>query len=378
MPGNRPVAVILLGFMLNPRFQKRIDLEKQFYDLHLICWDRGKDMIELIAGDDYHTHVIKVDAVDDPLKRIKPYRQFSLKAKQMIKEIQPQMIHVQGLDMLRIAMAYKKKYANNTRIIYEVADLHRLLVDKQKNPLRIASQMYLKSQDRKLCKEIDLLIVTSEKYVESYFSRIVSDDKILVFPNVPNLEAFKSYQKKEHRDPLTVGFIGGVRYKKQIKNLLFVAQRLDINVLIAGFESGENEIEKICENMSNVEWYGKFDFKTQAAGLYGKCDIIYSVYDADMANVRVALPNKLYESIYCELPILVAKNTFLAELVEKWGVGMAVDYKDPDDLESVLQDFQKNSGLFEQIEKQCKKYKNICDLRYYDEKLRKIILSWMN
>ena len=44
--------------------------------------------------------------------------------------------------------------------------------------------------------------------------------------------------------------------------------------------------------------------------------------------MRYAEPNKLYEAIYFETPIIVSKGTFLAERVEQWGVGLTVDASD--------------------------------------------------
>jgi hypothetical protein len=119
---------------------------------------------------------------------------------------------------------------------------------------------------------------------------------------------------------------------------------------------------------------GRFDFATQAAALYGKCDAMYSVYDADMHNVRVALPNKLYESVYCEMPLIVAKDTYLAEVVDQWGVGFAVDHRQPQELIALLEQLRDQRIPLEPIVENCRKRKMDIDLAVYNQKLK----AWLN
>ncbi len=365
---------ILIGFLPNPRIYKRIALEKQIGHVHLICWNRGDSMLEAPKEDGYVAHVINVEAGGNPLKRLVPYKKFSKSANVLLNQIQPDLIHVQGLDMLKIACAYKKRSRKPVRIIYEVADLHRLLVDHQKSTIAQVAQKCLRHFDRMLEKQYDLLVLTSMKYYDVYFVNFVSKEKVLYMPNVPDLSAFVSYQKKEG-DIFTVGYLGAVRYKRQMMNLIDAVERTGDHLLIAGYEDQPNVIEPMCQGKPNIEWVGRFDFKKQAAELYGKCDVMYSVYDADMHNVRVALPNKLYEAVYCEMPIIVAKNTYLAQVVEEWGVGVAVDHKSVDELVAVLKELRDNKNLREQIAANCRKHKDEIDLQRYNAQLKSKIVQ---
>jgi hypothetical protein len=81
-------------------------------------------------------HTLRIPAGTDPIRRLLPYRKFISRSMTLLKQINPDLIHVQGLDMLKIACTYKRRVNRNVRIIYEVADLHRLLVDKQKSPVK--------------------------------------------------------------------------------------------------------------------------------------------------------------------------------------------------------------------------------------------------
>lgn len=368
---KRKTLVMLIGFLPNPRLYKRLALEKQEYDTHLICWDRGSEMQLKPKEDGFSVHSLSISAVGNPMKRLPAYALFSWKAQKLLRMVKPDIIHVQGLDMLEIACWYKEHTQKPVQIIYEVADLHRLLIDKPGNMGKRLIQNLLRQEEKRNCQKVALLIVTSEKYLDEYLGSYVPKDKTLFFPNAPDLSAFADYKPKIYaQSDFTVGFIGDVRYPKQMKNLIEAAKNCDIKVLFAGFEQGGHEIESLCKAYKRGEWFGRFNFKTQAAKLYEKCDVIYSVYDADMANVRVALPNKLYEAIYCERPIIVAKGTYLAELVERWGVGVAVDHREPDELVAVLQKMRDDAAYYRAFCYRCHEQKKIADIETYNKMLK--------
>lgn len=371
-------AVILIGFMPNPRIYKRIEQEKAVCNVHLICWDRESNLLAYPNAEGYTAHVLKLAASNDPIRRLVPYQKFSARAMKLLKQIKPDLIHVQGLDMLKIAQKYKRSCSGRVSIIYEVADLHRLLVDEQKHPVKKAMQLYLRNEDRRLQSAYDLLVLTSEKYYETYFGQFIPREKMLYMPNIPNLAAFDSYTKKEDMSDFTVGFLGVIRYKKQMLNLIEAARKTGVRLLVAGYETEPLVIEPMCKAEPNIEWVGRFDFNAQAAELYGKCDAMYSVYDADMRNVRVALPNKLYEAVYCEMPLIVAKNTYLAELVEQWGSGVAVDHSGPEELIAAIEKLRDDREFAESIRENCRKHKPEINMAVYNQRFNEKFVQLLN
>lgn len=359
--------VVLIGFLPNPRIYKRIRAEQTLFDVELICWDRGSSMLKRPKETNFIAHVIEEKAGSDPIRRLIPLRRFTAKAMAILDSIHPAIIHVQGLDMLQIAVKYQKKH-REVKIIYEVADLHRLIVDKQRQIVNQIAQKYLIAQDRNLADKYQLLVITSEAYWDSYFSLFVDEKKKLYMPNVPDLSAFDQY-KRDTPHEFTVGYIGGIRYKNQMRNLIEACKRTNVHLLIAGYEQDSNEIETLCQNQDYIEWVGAFDFQESAASLYSRCDVMYSVYDASMANVRVALPNKLYECIRCEIPIIVAKNTYLSHVVGQWGIGEAVDHESIDELVTVIESMRDNEEQYKQYISNCKQQKAMADNTQYNRRL---------
>lgn len=330
-------------------------------------------MLRCPIEDGYKIHKICVKACNNPLKRLFPYTIFFIRAIRIIIKIAPDIIHTQGMDMLKIAVVYKKLFKNQVKIIYEVPDLHRFLLGVKPHFTERIVQKFLLYEDRKNSKEVDLLIVTSQKHIESYFCNFIDLDKILCLPNMPDMSVFDEYKKKDSANNFTIGYIGSIRYKEQIKNLINVAGKCGISVLLAGYENKPEEVYLMCKNLSYVEWFGRFDFKSDAAKLYGKCDVVFSVYDADIENVRMAVPNKLYESIYCQLPIIVAKKTYLSEIVSEMGVGVSVGHRDKDELEYIIKKLRDDKEFYNGIVDKCKQHRDEIDLEKYNQKFVKYI-----
>jgi glycosyltransferase involved in cell wall biosynthesis len=75
----------------------------------------------------------------------------------------------------------------------------------------------------------------------------------------------------------------------------------------------------------NIFFHGPFKNPDGLPVIYQNIDLVLSTYDVIYENVRFAEPNKLYEAIYFEVPIIVSKGTYIAEKVERLKVGFAID-----------------------------------------------------
>jgi hypothetical protein len=71
-------------------------------------------------------------------------------------------------------------------------------------------------------------------------------------------------------------------------------------------------------------------------------DLIYIFYNPEFEHNKVASPNKLFEALYLNIPLLVAKNTSIDEFVEKYNIGFISNYNESD-LNQVLKSIDKSS-----------------------------------
>lgn len=360
--------VFLISHLPDPRYKKRFDLLKDKFNICVIFWNKRNDDVRFsdINNPSYEIR-IKADQTS-PLKRIPQLIDYGKKAIEKLIELAPKCVYVGNFDMLAIAKKYKKKYNPNIKIIYEIADMHRYIIDNSHRLDKVLLKKTLIATEKNLIKSVNLLVVTSWKFYDIYYSQWMDKSHVVLLPNMPNKEDFDEYRKQRHSE-FTVGFIGSIRYKQQLKMLIQAAKTANVHVLFAGAAS-DNEIENLCkQNSSYCTFHGAYNYTKEIVKIYQECDAVYSVYDADMPNVRLALPNKLYEAIICQLPIIVAKNTYLAEIVMDFGIGIAVQHNNKDELANALIKLKNDIDYYQKICENCMRKTDDVNLKVYNEKL---------
>lgn len=340
---------------------------ENFFDIEIVFWNKGEDKIYLDIEKTIISEIQIVANQTNPLKRLPQTYRFIRRAYAYLCTTRADVVYVGNLDMLLIAYKYKRCVNPNSEIIYEVADLHRLIVDKQKGIKKIVS-IGLKALEKRIIKCVSLIVLTSMKYYDAYYCKLVDADKIVFLPNMPDDMIFSGYvPKKRIEKPFTIGFIGWIRYKNQLKMLIDASGKAGCNVLFAGSDGEGVGFKEYCDEFSFVTFLGSYDYEKSIRDLYDMIDCTYAVYDADWTNVRLALPNKVYETIACEKPIIVAKNTYLSEMVTQYGVGVEVDHRDSRELLNVINRLKKRDAYYYSFVENCKKAKGQMSLSYYND-----------
>lgn len=354
--------ICIVSHCPDPLINKRLDMLREKYDVCVLYIERGNSEFEKIDNVEYIK--LNVNYINGKIyRRIFDLLKLKKTVNKILTEKNAKIIYAFRLDMLLLVAKSKFK---NCKIIYEVADLHNAIINNSKNIIKVIIRKLLYFVEKNATKNIHILSITSEKYYDVYFSKFIPKDKVVYMPNIPNTEHFKEYKKKKDGE-FTVGFIGFVRYKEQMKMLIEASKRTNVKVFFAG-ASDDDEIMEMSKEAPNVEYYGRYNYNEEIANLYSKCDCIYSVYDTSYNNVKYALPNKLYESIYCEIPILVSDDTYLGELVNKWNVGVTVNSHLVEDLIKKIELLRDNKEYYNQLVNGCVANKDNINMEIYNKK----------
>ena len=65
--------------------------------------------------------------------------------------------------------------------------------------------------------------------------------------------------------------------------------------------------------------------------LESACDIITAIYDPSVRNHLYAAPNKFYEGLLLEKPLIMARNTGMSDTVESNRLGVVCDFNRVED-----------------------------------------------
>lgn len=358
----------------NPRMIKRVKALLINYDVHVIYWDRnlGNKKVNELPKESKVT-VIKRNANEgSPIKRLGATISVIREIISIAKRLEPDVLYLSKTDILFAAVLYKKITKKSVRLVYEVSDLHTLMVDEQKKIYKKLISKLIKKTEKSLCKSIELLIVTSEFFYNQFYQSFVSEDKVVFMPNTPDPFVFDGFHRKSN-DKFTVGFIGAIRYAEQLEMLIDASIEANINVLIAGAGKDYLRIKEYAENYENIEVYGEYKYDEEIKELYERVDCIYSVYDAELTNVQIALPNRLYEAAFTSTPIIASKNTYLGDIVEKYDIGKTILFNSKTELIKVVSLLKEDPNYLKSIEEKSQLFMNDWDLNKHNKNLIKAI-----
>lgn len=358
----------------NPRFIKRMKFTcENGLKTYLIYWNRGINTPYTLPKDVICESINLKVKLGSRIKKFLLLPIFLYKSLIKLIKIKPDIIHVGLIDMLFIATIYKTLFNNKAKIIYEIGDLPKFIINKYSGVKEILRKSFI-YLEKKLTKKISLLILTSPYFWDEYYKNFVEKEKYLYIANAPSKELFGQFKKKNLSGRIVIGYVGFVRYKKQILNLIDGVRKYKdaFEIYIAGEGPDAKEIRQYIIDTDSEDFVtmtGPYNYSEDILDIYSKLDLVYSVYDTSFENVKLALPNKLYEALVCELPMIVAKNTQLEKFVLDHKIGYSVDDQDVKDLESLLESIINNPVLLKENSQVSSEIKNANFVEEYNKKL---------
>lgn len=323
-------VVFIVSKLSQPRCIKRI---KSIMDAGFLCKVYGFD--DGSYNTDLNKLPYKIDGLlcipwtsnrlfNIILARLYPYY---LLYKIFMKHHKNSIFYVFGYGLAKILFRLGCK-----NYIYEEADINS---SKFNNSIKRNLSIKL---DKRIAKKSLLTVYTSEGFIEYLFPKKSKRPAFLVIPN--RLSNYFMNQERDRIQPkyyiqkLRFGFIGLIRYPETIfKFASIVAENYPNHEFhfYGGISSGL-VVPNSLLNKSNVFFHGPFANPYDLEEIYKSVDINIACYDTNAVkssiNVKVAEPNKLYESIYFKTPLIVSKDTFVGNKVKKLGVGEAIDASD--------------------------------------------------
>ena len=222
------------------------------------------------------------------------------------------------------SMAIRREY------VYEECDLTHAYFN------RTFLFKILECVDKRLIRKSKLTVLTSDGFRELHFGD-ATPENIVIVPNRLNPSCLKQYLPipKVKSDRLRIGFVGVIR-SRQIYNFakVFAALSSDHEFHFWGVFSPvytQAEIDGLLAT-PNIFYHGRFRNPDDLATIYSQIDLTMATYDTTQINPQYAEPNKLYEAIFYETPIIVSHNSFLADKVERLDVGFSVDALNDEDI----------------------------------------------
>lgn len=322
---KRSHLIILAQSLEQPRIVKRIiEKSSEYSSIDVLGFKRQIHAVKNYSLlEDYdNIKVSLVGSISDRkyVKRIQAYigllffiyKKYGFKSKHF---------YVFGID-LRIISAF----TINKKVDYEISDIMWLY---KKSFIKF----FLRSIDRFLAGMSNTVTFTSEGFYLNYYKKHVAKKKAIIKEN-----KFKTYGKVRPveaiiTDKLRVAYIGSFRYEQIINSLLKIISKND-RICLNFYGDGNGKIvskmKSYSDQYKNITFNGPFKNPDDLEKIYSGNNLNFVVYDNQLANERVAMPNKYYESGFFNIPIVCANNTYVGKRVIENGMGWITDIFDQD------------------------------------------------
>jgi glycosyltransferase involved in cell wall biosynthesis len=320
----RSVVIRSTSGVFEPRFISIIKfLSEISADITAIRWSRTVRESEILEPHD--PWVFKAQAnYGDGFRNYYSHLKFMYFTYASLKRIKPNVVYACDLDTLIPALVWGQRKSS-------------LLIFDQFDPLSAKSGNPILSG---LLDRIELALSKKAHFrVTPNLNRISVDyaNDWFEIKNLFELENLKPVDQPSSK--YLQLFYGGVLSKDRgliaLSSAVVAMPRWQFQV----FGQGPEFIELKTANHPRIVFKGLVDHKLLMQNAQ-KANIYAALYDPKFKHNQKTASNKLFEAAQLGIPLLASKNTYLGEIVERYGLGWSVHYDDIQEIIGVLAKFE--------------------------------------
>lgn len=287
----------------------------------------------------YYSKVNNTNRVLNLLSKLKGYIGFRKYVKRILKKnLYAGLVCIPSNCCVLVYDCIKKQYSK--KYVMEIRDYWK------------EGNKYYYEKEKQVIEDSYFSVISSKAY-----RKFLPEEDYVIAHNYPpikkeELESIRNRKKDSNK--IVLSCIGGIKYASYDKSILDKFKnddRFEIRYIGRGYEVLKDYVD--LNNIGNARIEGEFP-KEKTTYYYSDTDMILNLYGNNSPNLDYALSNKLYYSALYNMPILVCPNTYMAEIVEKYGLGFVFD-KDSEESINLLYDYYKNIN-WEEYKNNCEKF----------------------
>lgn len=364
-------VIVLNNFKNDSRVLKEnISLQNAGYDVKVVAlYEEPLKEHDLVKNVSVHRINLRSRAWSkNKVVQLLKYFEFIYKVVKQYKD--SDILHCNDLHTLPIGFIVKKFFNKNVKIVY---DAHEYEINDVPNQSKTSIKLkyYLENF---LIKYADQVITVSDSIANEYVILYDIPKPSLVL----NTPSYKKIEKKNiFRETLDIKqeqtiflYQGGLSKGRGIEMLLEAFKSLDTSVVIVfmGYGPLEELIIEKSKEYSNIYFHHAvapdilLDYTSSA-------DFGFLFYENTCLNHYYCSPNKMFEYLMAEIPVIVSNLYEMKRLVESNKIGTVAKENSPDGLKEAI----KEALMLDKVELQAniKKLKTI----YNWEEQEKVLLN---
>lgn len=299
------------------RSQKTLNTLKGLYkEVSFIGWLRSLDSESYeISGVNYYFHRSNIGF--GGINVVKGLPKFWLFIHSIIRRLNPDVVIVANEENGLFESLFKKE-----NVIY-VCDVYDSIADRLNNG-----------------KSVNLLAALVQSIVSSRFDKLIFTDDVrkkraIKYRNksyvIYNAPFYEDISVKDKRYPCSIYLSGTLNSNRGILQLMTAVKNIrddghDINILVAGVIN-DNELAKLIQKTEYMNFIGLVSHK-DSLNIMANCLATLAYYSPEVINNLYASPNKVYECMMTQNPVLINSECVISEFVEDKKIGLSASYYD--------------------------------------------------
>jgi glycosyltransferase involved in cell wall biosynthesis len=271
------------------------------------------------------------------------------------------ILFAEDLYTLPVCIIFGK--LKRAKVIYDCRELFGFLAGLKNKPFvqrlwRVAEKIFIKLSD---------LVIVTGKMDEDFIKKEYDLKNTLVIRNLPTFN--KSTSKVDFYSKYNIDkskkillYQGVVVHGRGLKMIFELLKRTDDYVLsILGDGEHLDYYKNLAESL-------RIDDKVIFVGKVSQEDLISYTSSAFLGlslienlslSYYYALPNKLFEYIMAEVPVIVTDLPQMKSIVDEFKVGFVIEENDIDSLEKILKNLSSDINIYNELKHNCKKASEI-------------------
>jgi glycosyltransferase involved in cell wall biosynthesis len=244
------------------------------------------------------------------------------------------------------------------KIFYDSRELFGYLAGLKDKKLK---QLFWKWTEKVFIKKVDHVMVTGPMDGE-FLKKEYGINNLILLRNLPRY--YKTEFKLDLHSHLRIQkskkiiLYQGVLLKgRGIEKVFSVLNELPDHVfVIAGGGEYEEYYQKLAAEMKltdRVCFFGKLT-QEELPKITASADVGVALIENLSTSYYYALPNKLFEYIMADVPVIVSNLPQMKEIIDKYDVGYFVEFENKDELISSIKKLTEDESLYESKKENCR------------------------
>jgi glycosyltransferase involved in cell wall biosynthesis len=268
------------------------------------------------------------------------------------------VIHIHDLPLSIIGVEIKKRF--NTKLVIDLHENWPALIKTAAHTQTFAGRLLSSNKqwieyERKMLPEADKVITIIEEAQERVIGIGIDPEKIGIVSNTINFENLSVNNIKKESGSLILFYGGAINIHRGLQIVLNAIKinsnkNIDLNLWIVGEGSYRKSLEELASTLkieSHVRFFGHRPF-SEMLELMAESDVAI-IPHIRTDNNDASSPNKLYQYMYLDKPIISSDCTSLERIINETKTGFIYRNDSPGDLALLTEKLFRNRSLLNEI-----------------------------